>query len=103
MLLNFLLIANTNAKAEVYAFCEWCDENEVQINMDKSCFLHSSACNNTSYHCGKMPILIATSFKDLGVVRSADGTYALHDDYVVSKAQSICSAITKNLHYLLTQ
>ena len=33
-----------------------------------------------------MPILTATSFKDLGVVRLSDGTYAVHDDYVLSIA-----------------
>ena len=35
--------------------------------------------------------------QELGNVRSTDGPYALHDDYVVSIAQNISSAIMKNL------
>ena len=45
----------------------------------------------------KTPIPTTTSFKDLGAVRSADGTYAMHGDYAVLKAQNIDSAIMKNL------
>ena len=34
MLFNLQLIDNTKAQAEIDAFCEWCDVNEVQIKMD---------------------------------------------------------------------
>ena len=60
---------NSVAQAENDAVCEWCNENEVQINTDKNCYLYSSANNNTFYHCGKKLIPTPTSFKDLRVVR----------------------------------
>ena len=63
---------NTEVQAKIGTLCEWCDETEVQINMDKSSYLHSSANNNTSHHCEKKPIPSTTSFKDLGVVRLPD-------------------------------
>ena len=66
MLLNLQLLDNTETQAEIDVFCEWCDENEVQINTDKCCCLHSSDNNNTLYHCGNTPISTVTSFKDLG-------------------------------------
>ena len=67
------------------------------INTDKSCCLHSSKDNKTSYHCGNTALPEALSFKDLGVIRSDDESSALHADYAMAKAQKISSAITKNI------
>ena len=45
----------------------------------------------------------AIIFKDLGVFRLAHEIYALHDDYAVSKAQNISSAIMKILLHIIPQ
>ena len=82
MLFNLLLVlGNKQAQEQINVLTKWCDENEVIINTGKSRCLHSSKDNKTSYHFGNTSLPEALSFADLGVIRSADRSYALHADY----------------------
>lgn len=96
-LFNLHEISNDEGQAEIDSFSDWCIENHVEINADKSACLHSSATNNTKYTCCKKPIPSVESFKDLGVMRSANGSYELHYDFAVCKAKRISASILKNI------
>ena len=77
LLINLQHYDNIAAQAEIDIFCNWCKDNYVLINPEKSCCLHSSDNNGTSYYCNKTPIPAVAYFKDLGFVRSSDGGYTL--------------------------
>ena len=77
LLINLQHYDNIAAQAEIDIFCNWCKDNFVLINPEKSCCLHSSDNNGTSYYCNKTPKPAVAYFKDLRFVRSSDGGYAL--------------------------
>ena len=97
VLFNLNDITADAAQSEVNVYTNWCDENRVIINTEKSCYLHSSGNDDYHYRCGNVIIPNAKSFKDLRVVRSAGGEYDLHTDYAASKAQRISAAMLRNI------
>ena len=97
VLINLNEITTDAAQSEIDVFTNWYDENRGIINTEKSCCLHSSGNDDYHYRCGNVIIPNAKSFKDLGVVRSADGGYDLHTDYAASKAQQISAAMLRNI------
>jgi hypothetical protein len=96
-LFNLHEINNSAAQEVLNTFTSWCHDNFVQLNIDKSCCLHSSDTNGTTYTCDNKALPVVESFKDLGVVRSADGSYTLHAEYTASKGQRISAIISKNI------
>jgi hypothetical protein len=63
----------------------------------KSMCIHSKCHNKTAYACGESVLPNATSFRDLGVMRSGDGGYGLQASYAASKARRLCGALRDNL------
>ena len=71
----------------------------MKITMNKNCCLHSSNDNNTTRHCCNTLIPKIPLFKDLSVIHSANGGYALHANYAVTQTSKISSTATKTITY----
>ena len=97
ILFILLEVNNQQAQSEIDLFCDWCDNVQVLTNINKSCCLHSSRYNGTSYKSYNGHIPDVEFFKDLRVVRSADGAYRQHIDYVTNKAKRIVASVLNSI------
>lgn len=73
---------------------QWAIDNDMPLSIDKCAVLHcGSKQQNSQYLLNGVIINSVNSFKDLGILRTTDGTYSEHCKAVAAKASRIAGAI----------
>jgi len=67
---------------------DWAGENNMVFNEDKFALLHDGPMDRAAAYCGPggAPIAVETSYRDLGILMSSDGTFREH----VRGVASVC-------------
>lgn len=97
LLLNISKLGRQKAQLEVNKVHGWCVNNEMEMNVVKSLCMQSKCDNKWAYTCGAATLPNVECIKDLGVMRSDNGSYDSHAAFVASKARRLCGSILNNI------
>ena len=97
VLINVTKMGIVRARSVVGIVRNWCEVNELDLSVSKSCCLHSKKNFTVTYNFDDSTLPCVDMFKDLGVCRSNNGGYSSHANYVASKARRVCGMILNNL------
>jgi ribonuclease P/MRP protein subunit RPP40 len=98
-LADVTLHTREEVQAEVDKLVRWCDSHGMQLSLEKTVVMHCGRHQPAyEYYIHGVKISSVDGFPDLGVHRSACGTYAGHCEALAAKASRVAGAVRKAFH-----